>query len=241
MDVRLLAQLQANVPDISRAQVATWIAQGLVSVDGKIVTKPGQLVNDLAIINCECSQPKYVSRAGIKLEHALQVFKIDAHGKIILDAGLSTGGFTDCLLQNGALKIYGVDVGTKQVHAKIQANPRVQVMEQTDLRNLAYLPELVDLVTLDLSFISLLKVINHISKFLKPTGSLIVLIKPQFEVGKDHIGNSGIVKDAKIRDQAVKSVIAGIAQAGFILQQLTESPITGGDGNLEYLAHFSLV
>jgi 23S rRNA (cytidine1920-2'-O)/16S rRNA (cytidine1409-2'-O)-methyltransferase len=114
-------------------------------------------------------------------------------------------------------------------------------MEQTDLRNLAYLPELVDLVTLDLSFISLLKVINHISKFLKPTGSLIVLIKPQFEVGKDHIGNSGIVKDAKIRDQAVKSVIAGIAQAGFILQQLTESPITGGDGNLEYLAHFNLV
>lgn len=239
--MRLLAQLQATAPDVSRTQVTNLIAGGLVSVNGKVVTKPGQLVSELAIISCEHSEPQYVSRAGTKLAHALQVFKIDVNHKIILDAGLSTGGFTDCLLQNGATKIYGVDVGTNQVHAKIKNDARVQVMEQTDLRNLACLPELVDLVTLDLSFISLLKVINHIPKFLKPQGCLLVLIKPQFEVGKTHVGTGGIVKDAKIRDQAVRDVIAGIAQAGFVLQQLIDSPITGGDGNLEYLAYFKLV
>ena len=236
--VRLDLLVQTKLPGVSRTYVFNLIKHGCVRVDGLVSTKPGQQFLPDVQISCETSAPKYVSRAGLKLEHALIQFKIDVVGKIVLDAGLSTGGFTDCLLQHGASKVYGVDVGTNQAHPKIRADARVHVLEQTNLRYLENLPELVDLVTLDLSFISLLKVICNISKFLKPAGLLIILIKPQFEVGPDYIGAGGIVKDLKVRDLAVKNVITGVEQAGFIFQGLIDSPILGGDGNCEYLAYF---
>lgn len=239
--VRLDLLVQSKLPGVSRTQAVNFILDGMVSVDDVITTKPGVQVLSDAIIICNASAPKYVSRAGIKLAQALAVFKIDVNGKVVLDAGLSTGGFTDCLLQNGASKVYGVDVGTNQAHVKIKNDARVQVLEQTNLRYLEKLPELVDLITLDLSFISLLKVVFNIVKLLKPAGLLIVLIKPQFEVGPENIGTGGIVKDLKARDLAVKNVVFGIEQAGFVLVGLIDSPILGGDGNFEYLAYFSRI
>lgn len=238
--MRLDHLVALKLPGVSRTQVVALIIQGQVQVDGVIIIKPGQKVSVDAQIICEVVAPKYVSRAGLKLEQALQIFKIDVTNKVVLDAGLSTGGFADCLLQHGASKIYGIDVGTNQAHIKIRDDLRVQVFEQTNLRYLEKLPAMVDLVTLDLSFISLLKVINNIPKFLKPHGQLITLIKPQFEVGKEHVATGGIVKDAKVREQAVQNVITGIERAGFIYQGLITSPILGGDGNTEYLAHFIL-
>lgn len=235
---RLDHLVQLKLPQISRAQIVSLIEQGLVTVNGKIVTKPGQQIASNAQIDCDFQAPRYVSRAGLKLEHALQEFRINVNGKTVLDAGLSTGGFTDCLLQHGADKIYGIDVGTNQAHPKIKSDPRVVILEQTNLRYLANLPELVDLATLDLSFISLLKVISNVTKFLKPNGLLIVLIKPQFEVGKQRVGSGGIVKNDKVRDQAVQQVITGIVSAGFVFVGLINSPITGTDGNFEYLAYF---
>ena len=227
------------LPAVSRTQVVSLIEQGQVTVNGQLVTKPGLLVNIDAQILCNYQVPKYVSRAGLKLEQALVSFKIDAHAKICLDAGLSTGGFTDCLLQHGSAKVYGIDVGTNQVHDKIKNDSRVQVMEQTNLRHLESLPELVDLVTLDLSFISVLKVISNLVKLLKAGGELVILIKPQFEVGKEFVGTGGIVKDTQVREKAVQDVIAGITEAGFTFKGLIDSPIKGGDGNCEYLAYFT--
>lgn len=226
------------MPNVSRVQIVKLIEQGLVTVNGKIVTKPGQTVSYDAQIVYNFQAPQYVSRAGIKLAHALKEFSIIPSGKVALDAGLSTGGFTDCLLQHGAIKVYGIDVGTNQAHPKIKNDPRVLVLEQTNLRYLEYLPELVDLVTLDLSFISLLKVVPNILKFLKSNAELITLIKPQFEVGKTYVGAGGIVKNEQVRRQAVQDVIDGIVAIGFLWQGLTDSPIAGGDGNCEYLAYF---
>lgn len=230
--------MQLQLPAVSRVQVVNLIEQGLVTVDGKVVTKPGQLVYESALIVCNFQAPRYVSRAGLKLEQALKEFKIDVTNKIILDAGLSTGGFADCLLQHGAAKIYGVDVGTNQAHAKIKADQRVLILEQTNVRYLESLPELVDMITLDLSFISLLKVIPNVVKFLKPGGILVTLIKPQFEVGKAHVNSGGLVKDTQVRDQVVQDVITGIVASGFVFKGLIDSPINGGDGNCEYLAYF---
>ncbi len=230
--------MQSKLPGVSRTQAVNLILGGQVCVDGVIVTKSGlRFLPDVNVV-CNASAPQYVSRAGLKLAHALAEFKIDVTGKVVLDAGLSTGGFTDCLLQHGASKIYGVDVGTNQAHPKIINDARVYILEQTNLRYLEKLPELVDLITLDLSFISLLKVIPNIVKLFKPCGLLIVLIKPQFEVGPQNIGTGGIVKDPKARELAVKNVISGIEQVGFVFKSLIDSPILGGDGNCEYLAYF---
>jgi 23S rRNA (cytidine1920-2'-O)/16S rRNA (cytidine1409-2'-O)-methyltransferase len=159
---------------------------------------------------------------------------------VCLDAGLSTGGFTDCLLQEGARKVYGVDVGYGQVHEKIRNDPRVIVMEKTNLRYVEGLPELVDIVTLDVSFISVLKIIERVKSLLKHQGKLIVLIKPQFEAGKQDIGRGGIVKDADVHERVTKSVIEGIVKEGFSFQGIIESPILGAEGNKEFLAYFIL-
>lgn len=236
--IRLDKLVQLKLPNISRTQIVDLIANGLVMVDGKAVTKPGAVFNLGVSITCDAQEQKYVSRAGYKLEQALNIFEIMLTNKVALDAGLSTGGFTDCLLQHGVARVYGVDVGTNQVHAKIKKDERVHVLEQTNLRYLDLLPELVDIVTLDLSFISLLKIIPNIPKFLKPQGKLIVLIKPQFEVGKDQIGASGVVRDSKIRAQVVQRVVDGIVSNGFIFKRLIDSPVTGADGNYEFLAYF---
>ena len=183
-------------------------------------------------------KPKFVCRAGFKLEQALDEFNIDVTDFVVMDAGLSTGGFTDCLLQRGAKKVYGVDVGYGQVHENIRVDERVVVMERVNLRHLDALPELVDLVTLDLSFISVLKVMSVVTSLLRPKGKLVVLIKPQFEAERSQVGRGGIIKDPKVHQQVTDLVVAGIKEFGFELQGVTDSPITGTHGNKEFLAYF---
>ena len=157
----------------------------------------------------------------------------------MLDAGISTGGFTDCLLQHGAKKVYGVDVGYGQVHEKIRNDSRVVMMERTNLREVRDLGEKVDLVTLDLSFISLLKVMDAVDAVLKPEGKLIVLIKPQFEARKEQVGRGGIIKDEKVHKEVIERVASGIQAHGYQCYGVIESPIEGATGNKEFLGYFS--
>ncbi len=238
---RLDLLLAERYPDVSRQQLQSMIMQGLVTVDEKIVTKPGQSVSEDCVTHVSFKQDAYVSRAGYKLAEALKAFGIDVTGYTVLDAGLSTGGFADCLLQHGATKVYGIDVGYGQVHEKIRRDPRVIVMERTNLRHLESLPELVDLVTLDLSFISILKVMSAVCSVLKPHGKLITLIKPQFEAGRHDIGRGGIVKDAAVHKRVVESLVAGIEEFGFKCVGVIDSPILGSSGNKEFLAYFQRV
>ncbi len=237
---RLDQAVHEKYPQFTRTQIQSYIMQGKVSVDGAVLTKSGMSVSEDQEIILTQQTVKYVCRAGWKLEHALDSFAIDPSGLVVLDAGLSTGGFTDCLLQRGALRVYGVDVGYGQVHEKIRHDPRVVVLERTNLRYLERLPQLVDLVTLDLSFISLLKVIDAVKRVMKPSGHLITLIKPQFEAERHEVGKGGIVKDPAVHSQVVRKVVEGIEQQGFICKGVVESPITGTDGNKEFLAHFAI-
>lgn len=238
MDIkkRLDQLILEKYPSLSRTQIQDFIHQGKVKVNDKIVTKPGTKFDTSIKIILEQTSPKYVSRAGFKLEKALEYFKIDPKNLVILDAGLSTGGFSDCLLQHNVKKIYGVDVGHGQVHEKIKSDPRIIVMEKTNLKDLV-LQEQVDLVTLDLSFISLLKVIESVYKNIKKSGQLITLIKPQFEA-PDLVSKSGIIKDPKIHKKVLDQVISGIKSFEFKFMGVIESPITGSDGNKEFLAYF---
>lgn len=235
---RLDSAVQELLPQYSRQQIQSWIMQGKVRVEDEVVTKPGTQVSHDEKISYIIEEPKYVSRAGLKLEKALDHFHVTVTGLVVLDAGISTGGFTDCLLQYGAQKVYGIDVGYGDVHDKIRNNPRVVIMEKTNLRNLATVGELVDLVTLDLSFISVLKVMPAVMKILKPDGQLIVLIKPQFEAGKDEVSSGGIVRNEKVRHVIVELVVEGIEKYGFQSMGVIDSPILGAKGNKEFLAYF---
>lgn len=226
-------------PHYSRAQIQSWIMQGKVVVNGTVITKSGAAIAPDAEIVLTVEEPKYVSRAGFKLEKALDAFGINPTGLVVLDAGLSTGGFTDCLLQRGAARVYGIDVGYGQLHEKIRSDARVVVMERTNLRHLSSLPELVDLVTLDLSFISVLKVLDAIVPLMKPTAQLIILIKPQFEAEREDVGRGGIIKDPAVHQKAIDRVVAGVVAHGFKEVGMVESPILGATGNKEFLAYFN--
>lgn len=235
---RLDVLLHERMPERSRQQIQSWIMQGKVRVEGQVVTKAGTQVSAALAIEVDSYEPPYVSRAGLKLEKALVHFAIDVTNFTVLDAGLSTGGFTDCLLKHGARKVYGVDVGYGQVHEKIRADERVVVMERTNLRELQTVGELVDMVTLDLSFISILKVIHAVHGLLKPGGILVTLIKPQFEAGREDVGRGGIVRDAAVHHRVIASVTQGICEQGFEYKGVTDSPILGTTGNKEFLACF---
>jgi 23S rRNA (cytidine1920-2'-O)/16S rRNA (cytidine1409-2'-O)-methyltransferase len=236
---RLDQRVQEQNPQYSRTQIQSWIMQGKVFVEDKPVTKAGTLVDDEAWVELRVEEPKYVSRAGFKLEKALDHFAIDVHDLVVLDAGISTGGFTDCLVQHGIKKVYGVDVGYGQVHEKIARDAHVELLERTNLRTLTSVGELVDLVTLDLSFISVLKVMDTVNKLLKKdTGQLVVLIKPQFEAAREDVGRGGIIKDSKVHQEVIARVTHGIEQYGFDVIGVIDSPILGGSGNKEFLAYF---
>lgn len=233
--------LQTN-PELSRNVVQSWIQQGKVLVDGQKITKPGTKLKPSVKIEVLAEEPKFVCRGGLKLEKALQFFDVDVRDKICLDSGLSTGGFTDCLLQQGAKKVYGVDVGYGQVHEKIRTDERVVVMERQNLRYLESLPDLVEVVTLDLSFISVLKVLPSVAKVSKPNGDLIVLIKPQFEARREQIGSKGVVRDTKVHEEVIQNVIEGAKTLGYEYINHTVSPIKGAkEGNTEFLGHFRYV
>ena len=237
LDVRVLEQY----PQYSRRQIQSWIMQGKVTVQTMIVTKPGVLVPSDAELTLTVEPPKYVSRAGYKLEHILDTFTIDVNGLIALDAGISTGGFTDCLLQHGVKKVYGIDVGYGQVHEKIRNDERVVLMERTNLREVHDLGEKVDLVTLDLSFISVLKVMDAVSAVSKDDAQLIILIKPQFEAQRHEVRRGGLIKDAAVHQRVIRHIIDGVEKYGYEHIGVLDSPITGATGNKEFLAYFKRV
>lgn len=235
---RLDQRVQELYPELSKTKIQSFIMQGKVTVDDTINTKPGTQVSPDAQVVLAYEEPRYVSRAGYKLEKALKEFGVDPTGLVVLDSGLSTGGFSDCLLQHGAQKIYGVDVGYGQVHDKIRQDPRVVVMERTNLRHLEVLPQKVDLATLDLSFISLAKVLPAVKSLLKAEGRIIALIKPQFEAERGDVGKGGIIKDDQVHQKVIQKVISDFEQQGFINKGIAESPIQGAEGNKEFLGYF---
>ncbi|XP_020106472.1 uncharacterized protein LOC109722754 isoform X1 [Ananas comosus] len=225
----------------SRTFIQSWILQGKVLVDGRVVSKAGTPVSDKSVVEIKAVVPKYVCRAGYKLEAAIEEFGVDVVGKVALDSGLSTGGFTDCLLQHGASYVYGVDVGYGQVAEKIRQDERVGVIERTNLRYLSELPQLVDLVTLDLSFISILLVMPAVVNVMKSESTLITLVKPQFEARKSQVGGGGVVRDPQVHQEVLDRIIKGVEDFGFHSKGWIESPIKGAEGNTEFLVCFQRI
>ncbi|WCJ37268.1 bacterial hemolysin-related [Euphorbia peplus] len=223
----------------SRTYIQSWILQGKVFVDGKVVNKAGTPVSDKSVVVIKAEVPKYVCRAGYKLEAAIEQLGVDVAGKVALDSGLSTGGFTDCLLQHGASFVYGVDVGYGQVADKVRRDERVSVVERTNLRHLPGLPQKVDLVTLDLSFISILLVLPAVVNVMKEDATLVTLIKPQFEARRSQVGSGGIVRDPLIHQEVRDRIIKGVESFGFCSKGWIESPLKGAEGNIEFLAYFT--
>lgn len=226
----------------SREQARASVLAGLVTVDGKRVDKPGTRVAVTAEIALHGSPWPYVSRGGVKLARALEVFGIDLTGKVVLDVGAATGGFTDCALKHGAAKVYAVDVGYGQLAWRLRQDPRVVVLERTNIRYLdpASLGERVDVATVDVSFISLLKVLPALRELLKPGGEVITLVKPQFEAGREKVGKKGVVRSAATHREVLQRVVQGAIDLGFAFRGLTYSPLRGPEGNIEFLAWFSL-
>ncbi|KAL7247074.1 hypothetical protein ACSBR2_002065 [Camellia fascicularis] len=223
----------------SRTFIQSWILQGKVFVDGKLVNKAGTPVSDEAVVEIMAEVPKYVCRAGYKLEAAIEQLSVDVTGKVALDSGLSTGGFTDCLLQYGASFVYGVDVGYGQVADKIRHDERVSVVERTNLRYLPGLPQKVDLVTLDLSFISILLVMPAVVNAMKEEATLVTLVKPQFEARRSQVGKGGIVRDPLVHQEVREKIINGVENYGFSCKGWIESPLKGAEGNTEFLVCFA--
>lgn len=224
----------------SREKAKAAIMAGIVYVDGQQITKPGTSVDEEAEIEVRGRSIPYVSRGGLKLEKALEVFEIDPTGLVALDIGASTGGFTDCLLQNGAHRVYAIDVGYGQLDWKLRQDPRVVVMERTNIRHVVpeEFPEKADLAVIDVSFISLRKIFGVVLALLGETGQVMSLIKPQFEAGREHIGKRGVVRDPAVHLEVLKNLGNELQSFGAGMVGLDFSPITGPEGNIEYLAHF---
>ena len=228
----------------SRTKAQAMIMAGVVLVNEQRVEKPSdQIATDSPIRIKRADDPtsRYVGRGGLKLEAALKEFQIDVRGLVTLDVGASTGGFTDCLLQHGAAKVFAIDVGHNQIDWRLRNDPRVEVREGINARYMGPqdFPRPFDLAVIDVSFISVVKILPAVVPLLQPNAFLVVLIKPQFEVGRGEVGSGGIVRDAEKRLRAVDQVNQFAPGLGLELRGVIESPITGAEGNIEYLAHYS--
>ncbi|MBS5575070.1 MAG: TlyA family RNA methyltransferase [Firmicutes bacterium] len=226
----------------SRAKAQATIMAGEVYVNGQKADKSGMEVDITSNIEVRGSACPYVSRGGLKLEKALRNFGVDPTGYVCSDSGASTGGFTDCLLQQGASKVFAIDVGYGQLAWKIRNDPRVVVMERTNIRyvTLEDLGEPLDLSVIDVSFISLGLVLPVVKTLLKPTGQVLCLIKPQFEAGKDKVGKKGVVRDPAVHEEVLQNFISLAKSLDFTIRNLTFSPVKGPEGNIEFLAHLSM-
>ena len=226
----------------SREKAKATIMAGLVFVDNQRVDKAGTKLPVDVDITVKGNPIPYVGRGGLKLEKAMETFPIDLTGKTMMDIGASTGGFTDCALQRGAAKVFAVDVGYGQLAWKIRSDPRVVVMERTNIRYVTPedLGEPLDLSVVDVSFISLKIVLPAIQKLLKPTGQVLCLIKPQFEAGKENVGKKGVVRDPAVHAQVLRDFTALAASLNLTIRNLTFSPVKGPEGNIEFLAHLSM-
>ena len=238
LDVLLTERLYAD----TRSKAQAIIMSGNVYVNGQKADKPGVSYEETVDIEVRGAVCPYVSRGGLKLEKALRDFGVDPTGFVCSDSGASTGGFTDCLLQQGASKVFAIDVGYGQLDWKIRNDPRVVVMERTNIRNVTPedLGEPLDLSVVDVSFIGLEIVLPTIKTLLKPTGQVLCLIKPQFEAGKENVGKKGVVRDPRIHKMVLDNFVALVAGLNFKILGLTFSPVKGPEGNIEFLAHLTL-
>lgn len=239
LDVLLVEQGYAD----SRTKAQAIIMSGTVYVQGQKADKPGVSYEENVQLEVRGAACPYVSRGGLKLEKALRDFGVDPTGYVCSDSGASTGGFTDCLLQQGAKKVFAIDVGYGQLDWKIRSDSRVVVMERTNVRYVTQeqLGEWLDLSVVDVSFISLKIVLPVIKTFLKPgAGQVLCLIKPQFEAGKEKVGKKGVVRDPAVHKEVLDNFLALTKEIGFTVLGLTFSPVKGPEGNIEFLAHLTL-
>ena len=223
----------------SREKAKTMIMEGNVFVDNNREDKAGSSFDENAKIEIKGNTLKYVSRGGLKLEKAMTHFGITLDGKVCMDIGASTGGFTDCMLQNGASKVYSVDVGYGQFAWKLRQDPRVVCMEKTNIRYVTPedIDDALDFASVDVSFISLTKVLGPARALLKDNGQMVCLIKPQFEAGREKVGKKGVVRDKAVHEEVINKVIDFALEIGFSVHNLEYSPIKGPEGNIEYLVY----
>ena len=223
----------------SREKAKAVIMAGIVYVDGQKEDKAGATFADTVNIEVRGNTLKYVSRGGLKLEKAMSHFDLTLEGRVCMDVGASTGGFTDCMLQNGAVKVYSIDVGHGQLDWKLRNDPRVVCMERTNIRYVTPedIGEPASFVSIDVSFISLTKVLYPVRQLLSESGEIVCLIKPQFEAGREKVGKKGVVRDPKVHLEVIRSVRAYASSIGFEILHLEFSPIKGPEGNIEYLLH----
>ena len=238
LDVLLVERLYAE----TRSKAQAIIMSGNVYVNGQKADKPGTSFEETVEIDVRGAVCPYVSRGGLKLEKALRDFGVRPEGYVCSDSGASTGGFTDCLLQQGASKVFAIDVGYGQLDWKIRNDPRVVVMERTNIRNVTPedLGEPLDLSVIDVSFIGLEIVLPAVRDLLKPTGQVLCLIKPQFEAGKKNVGKKGVVRDPKIHKMVLDNFVSLANMLHFNILGLTFSPVKGPEGNIEFLGHLTL-
>ncbi len=239
MKVRLDVLLPALGMFPSRSKAVMAIEQGAISVNGIVVTKPSELVEENSNIQIVAETLKYVSRGGLKLEKAIDVFGLNLKNKVVLDMGSSTGGFTDCALQYGAKYVYAVDIGTNQLADVLRINNKVESIEKTDVKTLsAEIFNKCDVIVGDLSFVSIVKIVESIIDKIK-NQDLMLLIKPQFECGITIASKGkGVIRDKSLSERIARQTILQLEKLGLQLQAIEESPIAGGDGNTEYIAHF---
>ena len=238
LDVLLTEQGYAE----NRTKAQAIIMSGIVYADGQKANKPGTAYEETVSIEVRGGACPYVSRGGLKLEKALRDFGVKPEGFVCSDSGASTGGFTDCLLQQGARKVFAIDVGYGQLDWKIRSDPRVVVMEKTNIRYVTpeQLGEPLDLSVVDVSFISLKIVLPAIRALLKPTGQVLCLIKPQFEAGREKVGKKGVVREKSTHVEVLQGFVELADSLGFHILGLTYSPVKGPEGNIEFLGHLSL-
>jgi 23S rRNA (cytidine1920-2'-O)/16S rRNA (cytidine1409-2'-O)-methyltransferase len=213
----------------TRSQAESYIRLGVVKVDGKVQTKPGYFVDENSKVGLHSDQ--YVSRAGLKLASIAQTLKLDFRGKVVLDVGSSTGGFTDYALQHGAKKVVAVDVGTNQLHPKLRKDTRVELHEQTDIRDMDYVAEIPDIIVIDVSFISLREILPHLTKLSSKQTQIVAMLKPQFEAGREQT-NKGVIKNDKMRREILKS-FEEWSKKLFVIREKSDSDVAGEKGNLE--------
>jgi 23S rRNA (cytidine1920-2'-O)/16S rRNA (cytidine1409-2'-O)-methyltransferase len=220
----------------SRAKARAAIEAGGVTAGGRVVGKAAELLDEAAEISAQAAHP-WVGRGALKLAHALAVWPVAVEGRVVLDVGASTGGFTEVCLQRGAARVYAVDVGCGQLHPKVAGDPRVIDLSGLDARDLdaVVIPQPPGLIVSDVSFIGLAKALPAALALAAPGADLVCLVKPQFEVGREHVGKGGVVKDEEARQRALGEVAAFLEGSGWSVQGQAESPVTGGDGNVEYL------
>ena len=226
----------------SRQKAQAVIMAGQVFVDGQRVDKAGAPVTEARAIEVRGRALPYVSRGGLKLEKAMQLWPIALNGAVCADIGASTGGFTDCMLQNGAQKVYAVDVGYNQLDYRLRTHPQVVCMERTNARYLTQeqIPDLLDFFSVDVSFISLNLILPALRPLMQETGEGVCLVKPQFEAGKDKVGKKGVVRDPAVHLEVLEHFLEHAAHAGFSVKDITFSPIRGPEGNIEYLGYLSV-